>query len=105
MRTTVIGTTAAVVLLAASSAPVSAQPRPPVVVRPTYSPYLSLLGGYGNPAYNYLTLVRPQMDFMQQQAQIQQQLQVQAQALQTTNATLTNGLVDPRLPVTGRGAA
>ena len=104
MRTRLVGTTAAVVLLAATSGTASAQPRVPVVNRPTFSPYLNLLSGYGSPAFNYYALVRPQLDVMQQQAQIQQQLAQQAQALQATNSTLANGLIDPRLPVTGRGA-
>jgi hypothetical protein len=97
-------TAVAAATVLAGSGRVSAQPQPPVINRPTFSPYLNLLGGFGSPAINYYGLVRPQMQFMQQQAQIQQQLNMQTQAIQAQNTAIANGLVDPLLPVTGRGA-
>ena len=53
--------------------------------RPTFSPYLNLLGGSGNPGLNYLGLVRPQQQLTQQFNQLQQQLTTQ-------NATINDAI-------------
>ena len=65
----------------------SAQPQVPggVGQRPTFSPYLNLLGGAGNPGLNYLGLVRPQQQLTQQFNQLQQQLTTQ-------NATINDAI-------------
>jgi len=81
---------AAIALLFAGAADLpqaSAQPQVPgggAGSRPTFSPYLNLLGGGRSPGLNYLGIVRPQMQLNQQLNQLQQQLTVQ-------NATLNDG--------------
>jgi len=96
---------AAVALLAVASSvkPASAQPQPFVPPQPVYSPYLNMLWGGGGPAFNYFALVQPQLQFQQQSAQLQYQLNRTNQAIQATNAALVAG-ADPYLPITGRGA-
>ena len=65
----------------------SAQPQVPGGggQRPSFSPYLNLLGGSGNPGLNYLGLVRPQQQLNQQFNQLQQQLTTQ-------NATINDAI-------------
>jgi hypothetical protein len=43
---------------------------------PTFSPYLNMLRSSGGPTLNYFGLVRPQVDFAQQNQQMGQQLQM-----------------------------
>ena len=99
MKRTLIA--AAILLLFTSAA--SAQPQVPrggAAQRPTYSPYLNLLGGgfSGNAGLNYLGYVRPQMQLNQQFNQLQQQLTTQNQNIddaihQTQDLLLPTGNV------------
>ncbi len=81
---------AALALLFAAAADLpraSAQPQVPgggTGSRPTFSPYLNLLGGGRSPGLNYLGIVRPQQQLNQQLNQLQQQLTVQ-------NGTINDG--------------
>ncbi len=100
--------TCVVALLMTASADISSASAQPQVPgggggRPTFSPYLNLLGGgFGgrSPALNYLGIVRPQQQLNQQFGQIQQQLTNQNQqinqAIQATEESL--------LPPTGNVA-
>jgi hypothetical protein len=69
------------------------------------SPYLNLLrtgNNNFNPAFNYLTLTRPEMQFRQQAQQLNQQLSLTNQALQQQigmSSTIIGG--DSGMPVTG----
>jgi hypothetical protein len=81
----------------------AAQPQPPAVARPTFSPYLNLLRRGSNPAVNYYGLVQPQVRFQQQFGLLQRQVDQNALTLQG----LTSGLVygeDPGFPATGHPA-
>jgi hypothetical protein len=96
---------AVLALLGLSAAnPAAAQPVPlPSPPRPAFSPYLNLLGPWGI-GYGYFGLAQPQINFMQQQFEIQQQLQSTTQNLANLQNAVNYGLVNPYLPVTGRGA-
>ncbi len=96
---------AAALLIAsfADSPQASAQPQVPgggAASRPTVSPYLNLLGGYGNPGLNYLGIVRPQQQLLQQFGQIQQQQQQLGAQNQALNQALLN-TEESLLPPTG----
>jgi hypothetical protein len=92
------------VLGLATANPASAQPvPPPSPPRPAFSPYLNLLGPWGV-GFGYFGIAQPQMQIMDQQFQIQQQLQATGQNLANFQNAVANGLVNPFLPVTGRGA-
>jgi hypothetical protein len=97
--------TAVLALLGLAAAnPASAQPVPPAAPpRPAFSPYLNLLGPWG-PGLGYFGIAQPQIDMMQQQFQIQQQIQATSQNLANFQNAVSSGLVNPYLPVTGRGA-
>lgn len=96
---------AAVALLA--TGPVSsavAQPQPPVgPPRPAFSPYLGLLWGGANPAFNYAAIVQPQVQFQQQFGQLQMQMRQNYQNLQTLSNTMAYG-INPNLPISGHAA-
>ena len=81
MNRSLCAATAALLFAAASELPrASAQPQPPgggATSRPTFSPYLNLLGGGRSPGLNYLGIVRPQQQLNQQFNQLQQQLTTQ----------------------------
>ena len=83
----------------------TAQPQPPGGgaglggSRPTFSPYLNLVGR-GNPAINYLGIVRPQLQAQQQFGQLQQQANANSAGLQTLNSGLAVG-ADPNSLQTG----
>jgi hypothetical protein len=57
------------------------QPFNPQLNRPTVSPYLNLLRPGGSAAFNYYTLVRPQLDFQQSINTIQTQVLQNRQTL------------------------
>ena len=80
-----IASAAFLIALAGELPTASAQPQVPGggISRPTFSPYLNLLGGNGgrSPALNYLGIVRPQIQLNQQFGQLQQQLTNQNQAI------------------------
>jgi hypothetical protein len=103
---TLRASTAAVLALlgVAAANPASAQPVVPASPpRPAFSPYLNLLGPWG-PGLGYFGIAQPQIDFMQQQFQLQQQVQATSQNLTSFQNAVSSGLVNPFLPVTGRGA-
>ncbi len=86
MNRFLLAASAAFLLAFAGELPMaSAQPQVPGggISRPTFSPYLNLLGGNGgrSPALNYLGIVRPQIQLNQQFGQLQQQLTNQNQAI------------------------
>lgn len=95
--------TCVVALLLAASANVSTATAQPQVPggggsRPTFSPYLNLLGGgFGgrSPALNYLGLVRPQQQLNQQFGQIQQQLTNQNQQINQAVQATEEALLPP----------
>jgi len=96
----------AALLAVAAAGPASAQPvppQPPASAQPAFSPYLGLLGPWGA-GYGYWGIAQPQMQLMQQQWQIQQQVQANAQNLANFQNGINMGLVNPYLPLTGRGA-
>ncbi len=82
-------TTSAALLFALAGDPptASAQPQAPGggISRPTFSPYLNLLGGGRSPAFNYLGIVRPQQELNQQLGQLQQQVTQQSQLINQAN--------------------
>ena len=96
----------AALLAAAAAGPASAQPiapRPPASAQPAFSPYLNMLGPWGF-GYGYWGLAQPQMQLMEQQFQLQQQIQMTSQNLANFQNGINMGLVNPYLPLTGRGA-
>ena len=74
---------------------------------PPLSPYLNLLrnnNNNANPAFNYLTITRPQQQFNQAANQLNQQLQatnVQLQQQAGQNGNYVLGAGDANLPLTG----
>jgi hypothetical protein len=71
--------------------------------RPTISPYLNLLRQYTGPLPNYHSLVRPQIQQLNNNQQQQYQLQQQRTAIQTNNQQLLR-IGEAAAAPTGSGA-
>jgi hypothetical protein len=76
-----------------------AGPPNPYTSRPYVSPYLNLLRRENSPAFNYYTLVRPQLDFQRGLYNAQLQGYANSQALANQQQVDASGL-----PPTGHGA-